>query len=697
MDETDIQALLDELFPHKPLPAFLRPAYCLKVAAEDFMPPPALTVAEAAEKFRYVKTDAYEGLWSNDPAPYMVEPMNLVRSPEFESVVFCGPAQSLKTASLVENVIAHAITCDPRRTRLIEKDQMAARRFSRERLEALNKYSRDIARRKSPNANEDNIFDKRYSGMTLEIGWPSENWLAGDPVPLIILTDYDRFKENVGGEGEVFDLAAKRPQTFGRRGMAIAESSPSKVLTDAEWRRKEGSHEAPPVSGGILNLYNRGDRRLWYWQCPDCGEFFEGDFSLLRWDDTPDIEEAAASVRMVCPHCGVSIASDCKYALNKSGVWLPEGVTIDRYGEMHGDVRKSKMGSFWLKGTAAAFQSWESLVRNYLVALEAFEMSGKEDALKVTINVDQARPYRPHALRSEQKLSEETLKEKAEDYELAKVPDDVRFLTAFVDVQGHYFDVQVEGCTATGEIWVVDKFRITRPADKETDRLIDPAEYPEDWDLITEKVVKKTYPLACDEDRQMRIYRVGVDMQGAPGVSKRAADYWRKIKSDGLGSRVRLCRGEHKKLGTIRVVEDHPDSKRKGKTAGLMGEVPVLHFNTRDLKDEVYNGLTRETIGDGWVHFSTALPKSYWLEVASEKRVSELWEKKRVRNEAWDQLYCNRGLRVWMGYEKINWEKPPVWAAPFDENSMVTKIQTESVDAAPTSEKSIGAMMADMF
>jgi len=693
------QELIEELFPHNPLSAFFRPSACLKIAAEGFMPPPALTVSEAAEKFRYVKTDAYEGLWSNDPAPYMVEPMNLIRSPEFEAVVFCGPAQSLKTASLVENVIAHTITCDPKRTRLIEKDQQAARRFSRERLEILNRYSPAIAKRKSNKATEDNIFDKRYGGMTLEIGWPSENWLAGDPVPLMILTDYDRFKEDVGGEGEVFDLAAKRPQTFGRRGMAIAESSPSKVLTDAEWRRKEGSHEAPPVAGGILSLFNRGDRRLFYWPCPECGEFFEGSFSHLKWDDTPDIEEAAASVRMVCPSCRVGVPADFKYVMNKSGVWLPEGQTINKDGELTGNPRRSKIASFWLKGTSAAFQSWESLVRNYLVALEAFETSGREDALKVTINVDQGEPYSPKALTSEQKLSDQTLKEKAEDYELGKIPDDVRFLTAFVDVQGAYFDVQVEGCTATGEIWIIDKFRITRPADKNNERLLDPAKYPEDWDLITDKVVRRTYPLACDENRQMGIYRVGLDMQGAPGVSKRAADYWRKLKKEGLASRVRLCRGEHRKLGTIRVFEDYPDSKRKSTNAGLMGEVPVVHFNTTALKDEVYIGLTRETIGDGWVHFSKGLPESYWLEVASEKRVSDLWEKKRPRNEAWDQLYCNRGLRILLGYEKINWDHPPVWAASFDENSMVSEIMDETVDpiAGTQSQKSVGSMMADMF
>ncbi|EHC65541.1 tail fiber assembly like-protein, partial [Salmonella enterica subsp. enterica serovar Johannesburg str. S5-703] len=72
------------------------------------------------------------------------------------------------------------------------------------------------------------------------------------------LTDYDRFPEDIDGEGDGFSLASKRTTTFMSAGMTLAESSPGREITDVKWRRSS-PHEAPPTTG-ILSLYNRGDQ-----------------------------------------------------------------------------------------------------------------------------------------------------------------------------------------------------------------------------------------------------------------------------------------------------------------------------------------------------------------------------------------------------------------------------------------------------
>lgn len=87
------------------------------------------------------------------------------------------------------------------------------------------------------------------------------------------LTDYDRFPEDIDGEGDGFSLASKRTTTFMSAGMTLAESSSGREITDVKWRRSS-PHEAPPTTG-ILSLYNRGDRRRWYWPCPHCGDWFQ--------------------------------------------------------------------------------------------------------------------------------------------------------------------------------------------------------------------------------------------------------------------------------------------------------------------------------------------------------------------------------------------------------------------------------------
>ncbi|MCM4841582.1 phage terminase large subunit family protein, partial [Escherichia coli] len=66
---------------------------------------------------------------------------------------------------------------------------------------------------------------------------------------------------------------SKRTTTFMSSGMTLVESSPGRDVKDVKWRRTS-PHEAPPTTG-ILSLYNRGDRRRWYWPCPHCGEYFQ--------------------------------------------------------------------------------------------------------------------------------------------------------------------------------------------------------------------------------------------------------------------------------------------------------------------------------------------------------------------------------------------------------------------------------------
>ena len=103
--------------------------------------------------------------------------------------------------------------------------------------------------------------------------------------------------------GSAFDLAKKRIQVAMSAGMALVESSPKREIKTDQWV-PDGPHEAPPVAGGILPLYNRGDRRRWYWPCLDgCGEPFEAP-ALPLFDPSDNPQEAAASAHVACPHCG---------------------------------------------------------------------------------------------------------------------------------------------------------------------------------------------------------------------------------------------------------------------------------------------------------------------------------------------------------------------------------------------------------
>ncbi len=69
----------------------------VRTLAENLRPPERMTVAKAAEKYRFInQPGAYVGQWDNSTAPYMVEPMNVFASRDYNNMAFVGPAQSGK-------------------------------------------------------------------------------------------------------------------------------------------------------------------------------------------------------------------------------------------------------------------------------------------------------------------------------------------------------------------------------------------------------------------------------------------------------------------------------------------------------------------------------------------------------------------------------------------------------------------------
>jgi phage terminase large subunit GpA-like protein len=69
------------------------------------------------------------------------------------------------------------------------------------------------------------------------------------------------------------------------------------------------------------------------------------------------------------------------------------------------------------------------------------------------------------------------------------------------------------------------------------------------------------------------------------------------------------------------------------------------------------------------------LPDEFFSEMTSERRTPKGWEKvsSRSRNESWDLAVYAIALCVHLGVERIDWQKPPSWAAEWDKNSLVRK------------------------
>lgn len=664
--------------------------------AEMVRPPERLTVSEAASKYRYLDNPgSYVGYWPNEKTPYLVEPMDVLTSHEFNEMIFVGPARTGKS-DMFFNWLTYTAKCDPADMLFVGMTKDVSRDWSLGDLAKAMRHTKALGEKLLPGRKNDNVHDKFFTnGMRLLIKWPTITELSGKTVPRVWLADYDRMEDDIAKEGPPFDLAKKRTQTYKRFAMAAAESSPGRPVLDAKWVRKT-PHEAPPTKG-ILSLYNRGDRRRWYWRCLQCRDAFEPHFGLFSYPSSSDFMEAAEAVTLVCPHCGYPHLPEHKkdlQELNHNARWIKDGQVWLPNGEIEGKPRRTEGASFYLRGPAAAFQDWQSLVFNYLNAMDAYERTGDETQLKKTITADQGDPYTPKAM--EGGRLPEDLKSRAQNWGGTKdnpiVPPEVRFLVATIDVQAGLrpsFVVHVFGISERGDVYHIDMFKI-----RESDRLDDdgkplplnPATHGEDWNVIIKSVIEKSYPLAGCPDMRMSIKLTGCDSGGAAGVTTNALNFWRSLRDDKEGrsyhTRFYLLRGEHKK-DAPRVRLSYPDAERRDRNSGARGDVPMLFIHSNQVKDLASGMLGRGDTGErsdvsvfGTVHFPHWAEDWLYSQLTTEVRTAKGWENPNSkRNEAFDLLYYCLGLIIYppINIEQLDWSNPPGWAAEWKRNDLVFK------------------------
>lgn len=632
--------------------------------------PRRMRVADAVAQYMRVPMGAGNSVpWDPLVAPYVIEPMNCLASREYDAVIFVGPARTGKTIGLIDGWVIYNVICDPADMLIILMTEEKAREHSKKRLARTFRVSPEVVSRLSPNKNDNNVYDRTFlAGNYLKIGWPSVNIMSSSDYKCVALTDYDRFPEDIDGEGDAFSLASKRTTTFMSSGMTLVESSPGRDVKDVKWRRTS-PHEAPPTTG-ILSLYNRGDRRRWYWPCPHCGEYFQpcGDV-VAGFRDIADPVLASEAAYIQCPSCSGRIMPEQKRELNGRGVWLRDGESINADGSRYGDPRRSRIASFWMEGPAAAYQTLSQLVYKLLTAEQEYETTGSEETLKTVINTDWGLPYLPRASMEQRKS--ELLEQRAEPVPSRSVPDGVNFLVATVDVQAgrhRRFVVQVTGYGSRGERWIIDRYNITQSlrgdSDGESQR-IDPASYPEDWDVLLTDVFHKSWPLASDPSQQMRLMAMAVDSGGEDGVTDNAYKFWRRCRRDGLGKRIYLFKGDSIRRAKL-ITRTFPDNTgRTGRRAQAAGDVPLWLLQTDALKDRVNNALWRDSPGPGYVHFPDWLGSWFYDELTYEERSSDgKWSKPgRGANEAFDLMVYAEALVILHGYEKIRWPDAPEWAS----------------------------------
>lgn len=675
--------------PDVPPPPFASAEAVIAEALPSLRPQKRIDVADWAESSRRIVSPTFQGPWRNDFAPYMTEPQRMITSRRYGALVFAGPARTAKSESLIQNAIGHAIDCKPRDMLVVCQTKDSANQFSTRKFKPMLRANAGLSRKQGRERGADNIHEKLFAGgMTLHFGWPVIGYFSQNEYFTVLLTDYDRFPEDIDGEGSGFVLARKRVQHAGSLGMVVCESSPGRPIESDDWKPST-SHEAPPCSG-ILSEYNLGTRGQFYWECPHCHEMFRPTFDTLHCEIRGTHGESAKTVYMACPN-GCVIGPDRKTEMNQAGLWLHEagdGKTLVEIDDP--SIRETDIVSYWCEGPVAAMQSWEQLKLRELQARAAFDERGDEKALKATVNLDQGRPYLPAVREIGESLAIDALRALLDDFPMGIAPACTRFLTYQVDVQPTKFVVSIEAWGQDLEHWLIDRFDLTEPPETapgasrdekgKAKRGIDPGRYFEDWAVLFDLLERK-WPVA-GSGYAMLARALIVDSGGAPGTTEKAYRFDREARRRKLGHRIFILKGMGG-LNRQRAVYVSPEkilgTKRKRST-----DIRIVQVGTDPLKDEVALALTRKEPGPNAFHISRDLPDAMLEEFCAETRTEKGWEKRKsgIRNESLDLAVYAKALAIVLKAEKIDWNNPPQWAEPVQTNTYAVAVLNKQNDVA---------------
>lgn len=378
-------------------------------------PPPNYKISEWADANRILSESvtAFPGPWKTSRSPYMKFIMDIITDPYTEQVTLMMSAQIGKT-ELLNNVMGYYIKNDPSPILFVMPTKDLAEDYSKRSFSAMIRDSpcfneiMQIDKKSSSN----NIDYKEFKGGFIKfVGSQKANALASTPIRILCLDEVDRFAEDADGEGSPIGLAKKRTANFPNRKWIMC-STPT-------------THD----KSIILKEYNLSSRHRYYCECPFCKGKQHLKWLNVKWfDDNPD------TARYACEHCGILWEDLDRYKAIDNGEWIAENPEI-----------RHNIG-FHLPRISTTFCRLSDVVKEFMDA------KGDGKKLKVFVNTVLAETTRESA----DETSPNLIMDRAEDFDIDNIPDEVMILTAGADIQADRIECMIVGWGRDYQAWVLD-------------------------------------------------------------------------------------------------------------------------------------------------------------------------------------------------------------------------------------------------
>lgn len=398
----------------------------------NFRQPKKLTVSEWADEHRVLdeRFASEPGRWRTARAPYAREWMDSACCPWVRRVTLMASTQVGKTEAM-NNVLGYFIHQRPSPVMLVVPRRDDARLAQERRVLPMVMASEALREECTERAHDLKAREMAFKRSVLYFrAAQSPADLASVPVRVVCGDECDKWPQWTGREANPLSLVMERTRTFYDH-LVFLGSTPT------------------TRSGLIMREWDDGDRRRYHVPCPHCQLLQVLTWPQVKWN-REDIATAKDMRRRreawyECVGCGGRIDDKGKRAFLPLGVWVPEGrdPVAWRDGEHKEDRTPHRSYHIW-----AAYSPWLSW---WQLAAEHLHSVGDPQRMMNFVNSWLAEVWEDRVTDTSDAAVVACIEQRPQ----FQVPDEVKVLTAAVDVQKDRLEWSVVGWGLDEESWLI--------------------------------------------------------------------------------------------------------------------------------------------------------------------------------------------------------------------------------------------------
>lgn len=560
--------------------------------------------------------------WVTSDVEYTREILNSIVDPNISEIYIMTSSQILKT-TMGMIIITYYIDYDPSPMMILLPTIDFAEKYSRLKLEpVLNQIETikdKIAPRKSRISTNTMRFKEFPGGFLILAGSNSPVDLSSFSIKILYVDEPDRMPGNVGVEGDPGLIAEQRIESYKKYGYKIIYTSSP---TDYNNSR---------IYGKVL----LGDQRKPFIKCPVCGflqvlEFFpkkdtrtDAFYGGLIWDKDTDvfgktIKHHPETARYVCANidCKAEIYENQKKKMCSKVYWTPTATPVNS------NIR-SYLG---LSRMYSTLSTWTQLAEEWI------KVKDDPEGIPVFINTVEGKPYKSDETPD---VDEATVMSWSEDYlteNNPSIPDEVLFVTGFVDTHPDRLELEFDGWGIGEENWLLHYEQIWGDPD-----------HPDVWNELDKRLEMKWIR---NDGIEISVGGIGRNGHRNYCTIIDSGGYLKNTQSVYEYTRQRFH------LGIMAVKGRAGNGLPILLSQSLVGKLkntPLQNVGTDTVKEIIWNRLKYKPGGPKTIHYTKAFCDYKYFEglfceppfPVVNKRTNVktiIWKKKnpRMRNEPWD-------------------------------------------------------------